>query len=74
MTTRPAGTPTPRCLHCKVGLTEKQALTQEPYGRWVVFGCATATCPVCGGVCRHEERVFLPIHWQEGPPGQIFRI
>jgi hypothetical protein len=66
--------PRPRCLHCKVALTEKRRSAPEPYGVWVQFGCGSTNCPVCLGFCLHQERAFVPSHWQSGNPGQISRL
>jgi hypothetical protein len=40
----------------------------------MLFGCSSTNCPVCLGLCRHQERVFVPSHWQAGNPGQIYRL
>jgi hypothetical protein len=61
----------PRCLHCKGRMAEKYRELPEPYGVWAVFTCSAAGCPVCQGPCRSRSRMFLPAHWQSGPPGQI---
>ena len=73
-TTRPAGTPTPRCLHCKVVLAEKQALAQEPYGRWVRLRLRHRHVSGLWQQLPARGARLLPTHWQAGPPGQIVRI
>jgi hypothetical protein len=64
----------PRCLHCKVAMTETHREAPEPYGVWAVFCCPAGNCPVCQGLCRNQARAFLPPHWQSGLPGQITRL
>jgi hypothetical protein len=64
----------PRCLHCKVPMTERHRELPEPYGVWAVFACRANSCPVCQGKCRNEASVFVPPHWQSGRPGEITRL
>jgi hypothetical protein len=52
-------------------MPEKHRAVPEPHGVWAVFACRSAVCAVCKGSCRNQARMFLPLHWQSGLPGEI---